>query len=195
MKAKREEATVEQPALAPFIDIVFQLLIFFLLSMKFKATEGHLLSTMPKEKGLRSEVMSPLDPQEIRVSICADRLDRHLGARETHQQDLLEQKKSGKAVGDVAVVQVELGPQRYRLYRTRKYPNKAQENARIYEQVAAHAADLRKIVRSSTEPDRPARVVIDCDGLVPYEHAFGILNALRKRGIFDIEWAANPRLQ
>lgn len=86
--------------------------------MKFKATEGHLLSTLPKDKGSEATVVPDPELHDIRVSICADRLDQPLGAKETHQQDLLGLKKSGKAVGDVVVVQVELGPQRYPLYRT-----------------------------------------------------------------------------
>lgn len=194
MKGNKQEMSVEQPALAPFIDIVFQLLIFFLLSMKFKATEGHLLSTLPR-KGLDPAAVRDPDLHEIRVLICAGGPERHLGARESHQKDLLELKKSGGAVGDVAVLQVEHGPRRYEVYRPRKYPDRARENVRVYEQVAAHVAELHKMMRFSLDPGRRARVIIDCDGPVPYEHAFGVLNALRKHGISDIEWAANPRLQ
>jgi len=38
--------------MTPMIDVVFQLLIFFMLSMKFVQAEGSLLSQLPKDKGL-----------------------------------------------------------------------------------------------------------------------------------------------
>ncbi len=40
--------------MTPMIDIVFQLLIFFLLSAKFIALEGQLSSYLPKDRGLQS---------------------------------------------------------------------------------------------------------------------------------------------
>ncbi len=40
--------------MTPMIDIVFQLLIFFLLSAKFIALEGQLASYLPKDRGLQS---------------------------------------------------------------------------------------------------------------------------------------------
>ena len=42
----------ESLPMTPMIDIVFQLLIFFLLSAKFIALEGQLASYLPKDKGL-----------------------------------------------------------------------------------------------------------------------------------------------
>jgi len=40
--------------MTPMIDIVFQLLIFFLLSAKFVSLEGQLSSYLPKDRGLQS---------------------------------------------------------------------------------------------------------------------------------------------
>lgn len=44
----------DEMQMTPMIDIVFQLLIFFLLSAKFIALEGQLDSYLPKDKGLDS---------------------------------------------------------------------------------------------------------------------------------------------
>ena len=41
-------------SMTPMIDIVFQLLIFFLLSAKFISLEGQLSSYLPKDRGLQS---------------------------------------------------------------------------------------------------------------------------------------------
>ena len=46
----------DEMEMTPMIDIVFQLLIFFLLSAKFIALEGQLTSYLPKDKGLSSAV-------------------------------------------------------------------------------------------------------------------------------------------
>lgn len=198
MKVKKtEEATVEQPPLAPFIDVVFQLLIFFMLSMKFKATEGYLLSTLPRDKGLFSNPVENPEMEEVRVYICAhmdQRMDQHIGYKEKHQDHLIDQRKAGQPVGDVCNVWLELNfNQRVQVYRTSKYPSKYAENKRVYEQVADQVKDMLTKIKSSRDPTKPAPVIIDCDGLVPFEHPFGFLNALQKRQITNIEWAGNPR--
>ena len=40
-----------QPPLTPMIDVTFQLLLFFLLTMTFRAAEGQLLGTLPAKGG------------------------------------------------------------------------------------------------------------------------------------------------
>ncbi|MEM7235655.1 MAG: biopolymer transporter ExbD, partial [Planctomycetota bacterium] len=55
--------------MTPMIDIVFQLLIFFLLSAKFIALEGQLSSYLPKDKGLSS---SPAQLDLVNVTFELD---------------------------------------------------------------------------------------------------------------------------
>ena len=50
--------------MTPMIDIVFQLLIFFLLSAKFIALEGQLSSYLPKDRGLQAS-FSKIEPDEV----------------------------------------------------------------------------------------------------------------------------------
>ena len=40
--------------ITPMIDVVFQLLIFFMVAAKFKTLEGKLLAYLPKDKGLKN---------------------------------------------------------------------------------------------------------------------------------------------
>ena len=40
--------------MTPMIDVVFQLLIFFMCATKFKTLEGKLLAYLPKDKGLKN---------------------------------------------------------------------------------------------------------------------------------------------
>ena len=61
----------EDLPMTAMIDIVFQLLIFFLLSAKFIALEGNLASYLPKDKGLDSTVV-PLDPVNVALDLIWD---------------------------------------------------------------------------------------------------------------------------
>ncbi len=67
-KKKHEDENFELP-MAPMIDVIFQLLIFFMCSMQFKSLEGKLSSHLPKDKGLfDSEVLDPkMDEYRIRL--------------------------------------------------------------------------------------------------------------------------------
>ena len=50
--------------MTPMIDIVFQLLIFFLLSAKFISLEGQLSSYLPKDRGLQAS-FAKIEPDEV----------------------------------------------------------------------------------------------------------------------------------
>ncbi len=52
--------------MTPMIDIVFQLLIFFMCSIRFRTMEGKLQSYLPKDKGMRNVAFQPL-VQEVRI--------------------------------------------------------------------------------------------------------------------------------
>ncbi|HLU47674.1 MAG TPA: biopolymer transporter ExbD, partial [Planctomycetota bacterium] len=52
--------------MTPMIDVVFQLLIFFLLSAKFIALETQIQSFLPKDQGLAPD--TPSDPELVNVT-------------------------------------------------------------------------------------------------------------------------------
>ena len=66
MRIKQNKRVIEEAELdmTPMIDIVFQLLIFFLLSAKFIALEGQLSSYLPKDRGLQAS-FSKIEPDEV----------------------------------------------------------------------------------------------------------------------------------
>jgi len=65
-KAEIEEVAVE---LTPMIDVVFLLLIFFIVTMKFKVLEGKLETELPKDVGVNSgEVEDLLEKLEINIT-------------------------------------------------------------------------------------------------------------------------------
>ena len=51
---QKEQQEEDRPNLTPMIDIIFQLLIFFVLTAKFVAFEGQLQAFLPKDRGLSS---------------------------------------------------------------------------------------------------------------------------------------------
>ena len=66
MRIKQNKRVIEEAELdmTPMIDIVFQLLIFFLLSAKFISLEGQLSSYLPKDRGLQAS-FSKIEPDEV----------------------------------------------------------------------------------------------------------------------------------
>ncbi len=65
-KAEIEEVTME---LTPMIDVVFLLLIFFIVTMKFKVLEGKLETELPKDVGVNSgEGEDLLEKLEIKIT-------------------------------------------------------------------------------------------------------------------------------
>ncbi|MDG2149973.1 MAG: biopolymer transporter ExbD [Planctomycetota bacterium] len=65
-KPEIEEVTME---LTPMIDVVFLLLIFFIVTMKFKVLEGKLETELPKDVGVNSgEVEDLLEKLEIKIT-------------------------------------------------------------------------------------------------------------------------------
>ena len=61
-------AEVERPNMTPMIDVVFQLLVFFLVTMKFKTTDMKLDAEMPTNAGINPSPATPPDPKvEVRL--------------------------------------------------------------------------------------------------------------------------------
>ncbi len=59
---------IPQLNMTPMIDVVFQLLIFFMCSIHFRTMEGKLQSYLPKDKGMRNVSFQPL-VQEVRIIV------------------------------------------------------------------------------------------------------------------------------
>lgn len=77
---RREEETPLELNMTPMIDVIFQLLIFFMCSLHFKSLEGKLASYLPKDKGLRQAPVD-LPPVEIRIRLTYDEATRRTTCR------------------------------------------------------------------------------------------------------------------
>lgn len=117
-KAKIDDK-MPQPDMTPMIDCIFQLLIFFMCSIKFKVIEGKLLSWLPKDKGSQN-IPPPKLTEEISVRVTFDekekKLHYYLISREfPNVDDLIKEVKGAlelkKASGETDAA-VKLGPAR-----------------------------------------------------------------------------------
>ncbi len=180
-RRRPEDPTCEVGNMTPMIDCVFQLLIFFMLSMHFKEVEGKLLSQMPRKGPGEGEA---LVLEEVRVVICAG------GDVETHLTDKGRHEKLEKSneVCRVAVEKRMIGD----VYGTEKHPDRTAANKAVYRAMGSMARDLH--ARIPPQPrGLPAPLILDADSEVPYEHVIGAVNALKEAGIHNVEFVANPR--
>ncbi len=176
-----DESKPEALNMTPMIDVVFQLLIFFMLSMHFKEVEGKLLSQLPK-RGVQSSGR-PEVQEELRIVLCAGSDWRtHLHDKGKHERV----DKDGSVCRGL-VEQLEIGD----LFKTESQPGKSGANRAVYRALGTKAAELHASL-PRTGP-LPAPVIIDADSEVPYEHIIGVLNACKEAKLDRVEFVANPR--
>jgi biopolymer transport protein ExbD len=104
--------------MTPMIDVTFQLLIFFMCTIRFKTLEGKLAAYLPKDVGRQS---APVEPQEkvdivLRVVEQGTRLHPHLdrpwsgrGAYRHGDDRVLELRIGPRVVADRAALRARLG--------------------------------------------------------------------------------------
>ncbi len=184
-----EETKPDDLNMTPMIDVVFQLLIFFMLSMHFKEVEGKLISQLPKDKGLApTHVLQP-ELQEVRVVVCAG------GDTRMHLHDKGKHEKADKPndVCKIMVEKIEIGE----VFRTDKHPGKVASNKGVYTALGQKTQELYQTIPSSRggrdDMSRRPPVILDADSETPYEHIIGVVNACKSVGIDNVEFVGNPR--
>ncbi|HEX7900749.1 MAG TPA: biopolymer transporter ExbD [Planctomycetota bacterium] len=179
-----EEIATEQLNMTPMIDVVFQLLIFFMLTMQFKEIEGKLLSQLPKDKGLApSHVLQP-ELQEVRIVLCAG------GDTRMHLHDKGKHEKSDKdnSTCKAMVEKIDIGD----LFLSEKH-GKVAHNKQVYTALAEKTKALVDAQPSAKDPTKKAPVILDADSETPYEHIIGAVDACKNVGIDNVEFVGNPR--
>ena len=63
--------------MTPMIDVVFQLMIFFMCTIKFKTLEGKLSAYLPKDVGVNSSDAEPLEKVDIILKQVKEGSKRH----------------------------------------------------------------------------------------------------------------------
>ena len=71
--ASKEEFGLQ---MAPMIDVTFQLLIFFLCTLKFRTLEGKLGAYLPKDVGVNTSPAEPLEKVEVQIHLVKEGVKR-----------------------------------------------------------------------------------------------------------------------
>lgn len=74
MARKRKKPEDNEMAIdfTPIIDCAFNLLIFFMVTLKFSTTEGQLSAELPKDVGLSRSYQTPKDLDKLKIHISYD---------------------------------------------------------------------------------------------------------------------------
>jgi biopolymer transport protein ExbD len=166
----RREAQDDHPDLnmTPMVDIVFQLLIFFMLGCRFATTEGRINTFLPKNRGQGLTSVGAITLEEVRVKL------------------LWVEKNSFKETKDPnngrVVLKVE---NRYFKSVTNQLRETLPDYDALCELLKGAVATFKP---TKSYPTRP--VIIDARPLVPFKHVVHALNACLKAKITDITFAA-----
>ncbi|MEW6073406.1 MAG: biopolymer transporter ExbD [Planctomycetota bacterium] len=71
MSERLKEINLEEVkmSVAPLIDMTFLLLIFFILTIKFKVLEGKLAAYLPKDVGINTSPVDPKEKVEVKIEV------------------------------------------------------------------------------------------------------------------------------
>lgn len=166
----REEAINEEPGLmmTPMVDIVFQLLIFFMLACRFRTTDGKLDAYLPKNRGQGTTGKIAINLQEVRVKLLWIVPGT---TRETRDP------VNGQTM-------LKIGQIRFRNER-----NRFGEILPNYKGLYSYICKARDQYRPTKNyPTMP--VIIDARPQVPFKHVMYAMNECIRAGIKDITFAA-----
>jgi biopolymer transport protein ExbD len=143
--------------MTPMIDVTFQLLIFFMCTIKFKTLEGKLSAYLPKDVGVNTSEAEPKEKVDIIIRVKKE------GTKMHPHKELAWSGQGAFRYGDDRVLEYQVGP--------KKYANLNTLNARLKD---LYQADPE---RGSTIDSLPGTV---------YEDVVGVLDQAIDAGFTDI---------
>lgn len=167
-KAKVADMDEVNADLTPMIDIVFNLLIFFIVGTKFRSTEGMIKAFLPKNRGQGSGTPT-IDLNEVRIK-------------------LLWWDASGRPTkGDGGFVVLKVGDQIFnqpQAFESISVPEKHETWQALYTKLNEFKAGYK----GTSEQGLP--VIIDARKEVPTRYVVLVLNEVVRAGIQDVTFAA-----
>ena len=178
MSKRKVEGEEVKMDMTPMIDVVFQLLIFFLCATKFKAEEGNLKAYLPKDRGQGTGKMTK-DNKEVRVKLLwfnnnSDQPSDDFDPRENH----VVLKVGNNVLNDVDYYP---DPLLYKSLEKGQTPDYASLTELLRNAAAGYSSE------SAESKGQP--VIIDARVHVPYKHVVRVLNCCVEAGIQDISFA------
>ncbi len=166
-RRRKEEAPIKSD-MTPMIDVTFQLLIFFMLTIEFKTLEGKLAAYLPKDVGPNPTKQEPVEDIDLHIELVQPGttvLAKDHGIAWT------------EGAGDFALVGHEI---RYRLGRT-TFPGTAVGRSEL-------ASRLSELHRGA-----PDRKVVVHPGEVVHGDVVAVLDACLEAGIEALSFGGSKR--
>ena len=171
MARKSRTAELEEVSLdlTPMIDIVFNLLIFFMCATKFRTPEGLIEAFLPKNRG-QSAGTPQIDLNDVRIKLLwYDGAGRPTDAEKGGLVVIKINDQTFNQAGDL-----EANP----------YPEKSDVWANLF----AKLQELKGAYSGSGEKGLP--VIIDARKQVPTKFVISTLNEVVRAGVQDVTFAA-----
>ena len=165
--------------MTPMIDIVFQLIVFFLLTLKFKTVDRRIDAMLPKTEGLDVRPEPPVEDQKIKVKVF--------------RRDLADPSRT------YTLVKVD-NDRQYRLpkgWRGRTMEMADPDRIRQYDAVvgAVQAEIARRLAIYGVDPLAIKGEIVapmPRGGSVPHGDVVSMLNAFLKEGITNVKFEGTP---
>ena len=156
----RKRQVPEEPLkgdMTPMIDVVFQLLIFFMLSIEFKELEGKLSAYLPKDVGVNQSEATPIEKLEIRLKVLKE------GTKLMPRGDELWKGEGAYRYGNDREVQYAVGPR-----------------------VVRDLAELRQRLKAQIQAEPKQPVTIDAYPPAVYADVTRVLDEVIEAGYIDV---------
>ena len=161
MARRRRRAAIDltppKGDMTPMIDVVFQLLIFFMLTIEFKQLEGKLAAYLPKDVGVNAGNAEMKEKVEVELRVTAE------GSKLDPINNMPWSGEGPFRYGDDRKVDISIGP----------------KTTRDIEEVKRRLKDLR-----AQDPERPA--TIDAYPGTVYEDVIKVLDGVLLSGYTDV---------
>jgi biopolymer transport protein ExbD len=169
--------------LTPMIDVVFQLIIFFMCAMKFKTLEKKIEAFLPKDRGLEATPQRIEERQEIKVTIKQE-LDEGVPHFVMFGEDI------GRTASDNGVPRL-------------KKPDDLRSGTEIEAWDAKRAAFWNRHIKDKLvkvqeeierlfDTDKTLPGQIDAGPNVRHEYVVAVLNCFMAAGMTDITFVGTP---
>ena len=173
-KRVKKEFEEVKPDMTPMIDVTFLLLIFFIVTLKFKTLEGRLDSNLPKDMGTSTQETPPVEKVDIVIRV---------GNPGLKQPDPATRTKS-KPLGRLdhfrgRILKVSIGTSVYTVR------NDAHDEKGLL-------ADLDKLRRKLQDFDKEETpITLDAREGIIYEDVIGILDLVIDEGFQKVSFAGS----
>ncbi len=180
MAIQLEEPEETEMNMTPMIDIVFQLIIFFLLSLKFKTIDRRIESMLPKDRGLAATPTFPEDFLKVKIKVFR----RDMANKEqAHTYIKIDNDKAGFAL-----------PRGWKGH-TKDTPERIAQYDKVIATIKTIV--LKKMKAHGGAPEEVKGEIVappPKGGAVPHGDVVQVLNVFLELGMLDVvfEGAATP---